>query len=246
MENIVFIDTEVGITDNKIHDVGALFANGNILHTGNPNDLCDFIGDTRFVCGHNIIHHDLKYIRSTINQYLDVVPIDTLYLSPLLFPKRPYHALLKDDKLQSEEMNNPVNDCKKAMSLFYDEISAFQKLPEQLKEIYYYLLHDFEEFSGFFEFLHYSPSVLSGRRIFGWLRNKDLGIKDFFVGRICSHADIETLINDSPIELSYALALINAGDSLSIAPPWTLKHYPKIYNIIVLLKNHPCEEGCQY
>ena len=35
--------------------------------------------------------------------------IDTLYLSPLLFPKRPYHNLHKY-KLQDEAFNNPVLD----------------------------------------------------------------------------------------------------------------------------------------
>lgn len=246
MNNIVFIDTEVGITDHKIHDVGAVTESGSILHTGKPNDLVNFIGDAKFICGHNIIHHDLKFLRSSINDYLDVTPVDTLYISPLLFPKRPYHALLKDDKLQTDELNNPVNDCKKAMQLFYDEIDAFNKLPEKLKEIFYNLLHDIKEFNGFFEYLNYAPASSSNRGIFGWFRNKDLGIKDFFEGKICSHADVDSIARNNPVELAYALALINAGDSLSVAPPWTLKHYPKIYNIIVLLKNTPCEEGCEY
>ena len=56
------------------------------------------------------------------------IPIDTLYLSPLLFPHRPYHALLKDDKLQTDELNNPLNDSIKAMQLFYDEVNAFHAL----------------------------------------------------------------------------------------------------------------------
>jgi len=46
-----------------------------------------------------------------------------LFLSPLLFPEKPYHRLLKDDKLQPEELNNPVNDSKKAEELFYDEVT---------------------------------------------------------------------------------------------------------------------------
>ena len=57
----------------------------------------------------------------------------TLYFFPLLFPTKPYHALLKDDKLQSEDMNNPLNDSIKAKDLFYDEIAAFQQIDEELK-----------------------------------------------------------------------------------------------------------------
>lgn len=245
MENIVFIDTEVGITDHKIHDVGAVDVNGSILHTNRPYDIVEFLGDAKFVCGHNIIHHDLKYLRSELGQDFNVTAVDTLYVSPLLFPKRPYHSLLKDDKLQTDELNNPVNDCKKARQLLYDEISAFEKLPEKLKEIYYNLLHEQEEFGGFFDFIGYAPQS-TGRGFFSWFRNKDFGIKDFFEGHICSHADVDTMVHQTPVELAYALALINSGDSLSIAPPWTLKNYPQIYNIMVMLRNHPCEEGCPY
>ena len=51
--------------------------------------------------------------------------IDTLSLSPLLFPSKPYHALVKDDKLQVDELNNPLNDAIKARDLFFDELKLF-------------------------------------------------------------------------------------------------------------------------
>ena len=47
-------------------------------------------------------------------------------MSPLLFPKRPYHNLVKDDKLVTEQLNNPVNDCQKARDLLMDEIAAWE------------------------------------------------------------------------------------------------------------------------
>lgn len=249
MDAIVFIDTEVGITDKRIHDIGAVCPNGGgELHTGMPEALVRFLKEKEadFICGHNLIHHDLTYLQSAFEGNVRVQPIDTLYLSPLLFPRRPYHSLLKDDKLQTDELNNPVNDCKKAIQLFNDEIKAFRELPAPLQEIFYFLLHEIPEFKGFFEFLHYAPNAISNRNFFGWFRAKDLGIRDFFEGRICSHSDVETLVAQRPVELAYALALIHAGDSLSIAPPWTLRNYPRIYDIIVQLKNRPCAEGCAY
>ena len=54
--------------------------------------------------------------------------VDTLFLSPLLYPERPYHHLLKDDKLISEQMNNPVNDCVKARDLLLDEVARWEPL----------------------------------------------------------------------------------------------------------------------
>ena len=82
------------------------------------------------MCGHNIINHDLNYVGQTLND-AEIKPgavIDTLFLSPLLFPSKPYHALLKDDKLQYDEANNPLNDAIKAKDLFYDEIASFNQL----------------------------------------------------------------------------------------------------------------------
>jgi len=81
---------------------------------------------SEYVCGHNIFNHDLKYIRNALIYagLDDPNIIDTLFLSPLLFPARPYHKLLKDDKLQTEDINNLLNDSIKAKDLFFDEIAV--------------------------------------------------------------------------------------------------------------------------
>lgn len=241
MQQIVFVDTEVGIADRKIHDIGACKDNYT-LHTGKVEELIDFIKDCRFICGHNLIHHDLKYLASAIEGEIDSQPIDTLYLSPLLFPKRPYHSLLKDDKLQVDELNNPVNDCKKAQILFNDEVKAFQELPETLQHIFYNLLKEIPEFKGFFEYLRYNPF----RGLLSLFKRNESEIKEFFQGRICANAPVDLMIKSYLVELAYALALIHADDCQSIIPPWTLKNYPKIYNLISLLKNKPCEQECPY
>ncbi len=244
MQNVIFIDTEIGVTDRRVHDIGAYSSNGSVFHSGKISDLTEFIAGTRYICGHNIIHHDLHYLESVFLVSSDYIFIDTLYLSPLLFPKRPYHKLLKDDKLQTDELNNPVNDCKKAAALLEDEITAFDLLPKALKQIFYLLLKDIPEFSGFFQYINYS-SINNGG-FFSLFKRSDSYIKDFFDGKICGNADIHWMVERYPVELAYALALINAGDSLSVIPPWTLKNYPRIYDLVVLLKNKPCAQGCSY
>ena len=37
-KDIVFFDTEIGVDDEKIHDIGAV-RNGNFLHTSNIGDF---------------------------------------------------------------------------------------------------------------------------------------------------------------------------------------------------------------
>ena len=237
MNKIVFIDTEVDVKSKKILDFGGLTENGLKLHSTSVSELLNFISQKEYICGHNIINHDLRYIgRATNKSISDFKTIDTLHLSPLLFPARPYHALLKDDKLLIEELNNPLNDAIKAKNLFYDEISAFQELDNELKQIYYSLLKDKKEFKAFFEFVSYSFYTFSTARL----------IQNRFFGIICQDSNIEKLIEKNPIELAYCLALINAKNRYSITPPWVIKNYPEVERVMYLLRNNPCLEGCTY
>ena len=103
-KDVVFFDTEVGLEDKRIHDIGAM-RNGAAFHSSDLHGFCTFASGAEFVCGHNIVHHDLQYLKDT--SISSAEPIDTLYFSPLLFPLRHYHKLLKDDKLQSDQLNNP-------------------------------------------------------------------------------------------------------------------------------------------
>ena len=128
---IAFIDTEVGYQSKQAKDYGAVRDDGAVLHTHSLDEFQRFLSGCEYICGHNIINFDLKYTLLKGN----FVFIDTLTLSPLLFPSKPYHRLVKDDKLQVDELNNPVNDAKKARDLFYDEVEAWGKLSQQRKEI---------------------------------------------------------------------------------------------------------------
>ena len=157
VKSIVFIDSEIGIEDKKIKDLGAVKYNSAPFHSPSVRAFSNYIADCDFICGHNIIHHDLKYIAPALGNTIRSTVIDTLYLSPLLFPQKPYHALLKDDKLQSDELNNPLNDAEKAQKLFHDEENAFYALSQPIKQIFYGLLNQYDEFKGFFEYVNFHP-----------------------------------------------------------------------------------------
>lgn len=236
MKTIVFFDTEIGIENKKIHDIGAVRSDGAIFHSASVPKFCAFLTGAEFICGHNIVHHDLKYLNLNSYGEIELKAIDTLYLSPLLFPKRPYHALLKDDKLQVDELNNPVNDSEKAQKLFFDEVNAFYALPSKMKQILCHLLYQKEEFHGFFEYVNFIP----------YATNTAMMIKTEFDGKICANADISLLIKYYPVELAYSIALIRIEDYCSITPPWLMKNYPKIENVIKFLCNTPCKEDCPY
>lgn len=238
MKSIVFIDIEIEPKSRKILDIGAIKSDGSSFHSNLITEFISFLRGSEFICGHNIINHDLKYIHEAVDiaSINHSNSIDTLYLSPLLFPSKPYHALLKDDKLQTEDTNNPLNDSIKAKDLFFDEVSVFNKAEEKLKQIFYLLLKDKKEFHAFFRFIEYTSNGKQTEKI----------IREKFASVICEHADLSKKISEHPIELAYCLALINCNNRCSITPPWVLKNFPKVERIMFLLRSNPCLTGCTY
>jgi ATP-dependent DNA helicase RecQ len=242
MTSIAFIDTEIEPNSRKILDIGSVKNNGSSFHQTSVVEFVKFLKGTEYVCGHNIFNHDVKYIGKALNEAGVSTSniIDTLFLSPLLFPTKPYHALLKDDKLQSEDSNNPLNDSIKARDLFNDEIAAFKQTDENLKQIFYLLLHNKKEFHSFFSFIKYKNGSSDIEQL----------INQKFKNEICEQIDLKKIILENPVELAYCLSLINSfihhKKMHSITPPWVLKNYPEVEQIILRLRNKPCLSGCFY
>lgn len=236
MRAITFIDAEIVPETGKIADFGAVRSSGESMHDASLEAVRMFLRESDFLCGHNIIEHDIKYLNKNIGQFSCAGVIDTLPLSALLFPQRPYHALVKDYKLQTDELNNPLNDSKKARELFYDEVEAFRSLPDEMKRIYFILLGDKQEFRDFFKYVEYSCGRESG----------DVEIREYFYGKICEHADVDRLVREHGIELAYCLSLIYADDEYSITPPWILMRYPFVDAVMNRLRGTRCAQGCVF
>ncbi len=242
MNTIAFIDTEIEPKSGKVLDIGSVRDNGSIFHKPSVAEFIQFLDGTQFICGHNILRHDIKYIGKAL-QDARINPaniIDTLFLSPLIFPTNPYHSLLKDDKIQSEEANNPLSDSIKAKDLFYDEIATFKQTDETLKEIFYLLLNGQKEFQSFFNYIAYQSVNTNIEKL----------IRQKFKNQICEQVSLEKEISNKPIELAYCLSLINSfvqhKKTHSITPPWVLKNYPEVERIMFRLRSKPCLSGCVY
>ena len=233
LKSIVFIDSEIEPKTEEIIDLAALKNKNDYFHKRDTKGFKNYVSGCRIICGHNIVSHDLRYLGAFFDD--EYVPIDTLYMSALLFPKKPYHKLVKDDKIWSFEKNNPLTDARRAAELFYDEINAFEKLDEKLKAIYYMLLSEKPGYAGFFRYVKYTAQVDTIKTI-----------RERFDGSICTNADIGHFADKFPRELAYALAVISTDDEYSIVPPWILRRYPETDNILRLLRNVPCEQMCEY
>lgn len=234
-----FIDLEID-GKGRILDIGGV-KNGLSFHSARIPEFAGFVSDCDCLCGHNIIGHDIKYLKPFLRK--EYVLVDTLYLSPLLFPQKPYHKLLKDDKILTEELNNPLNDSLKAQSLYDDEAMAFKALDKDFQQLYYDLLNEDIHFSGFFKSIEYVPS----RKPFFFRKSTADIFRELFKGKICEHSNVESFVRDHKVECAYAAALISTDDRNSITPAWILHNYPSVENVIRGLRAVNCGDArCAY
>lgn len=233
LNSIVFVDTEVS-AEGEVLDYGAVNAYEE-LHTASAAKFERFLHGRTYICGHNLITHDMKYIANAAASAGADTVIDTLYLAPLLFPGQVSYRLPKDDKPQEDALNNPLNDAKKAKWLFEKEVDTFVNLPEEIRRIYVGLLSERPEFSGFFRYL-------------GCTRTEDVSalIQDCFRGRICANCNLTFMAADTPIELAYSLALIQLGGQYAVIPDWVHIQFPAVETVMRLLRNTQCKAGCAY
>ena len=85
---------------------------GRFYRTAALRDLDRFAIGAECIVGHNLLLH-VRAVLEKLDPALALLRlpvIDTLWLSPICFPENPYHRLVKDYKLVSESLNDPVAD----------------------------------------------------------------------------------------------------------------------------------------
>lgn len=235
--NIAFIDLEIEPNQQKIMDVGVLCGEQK-RHGTDFKAFLSVVATADFLCGHHFLTHDFSFIQRDLASIgkSDEQIIDTLLLSPLLFPQRPYHALNKDYKSHFEQSNNPLNDCLITKDVLDSEIQAFLALDSDLQKIFYQLLGKKAGYSAFFRFLDFQTHDDNCVQL----------ILSYFQGKICQHTPLDNLINQYPVALAYALSLIHCDERYAISPVWLLHQYPEIEYIFQQLRATPCHQPCVY
>lgn len=257
---LAYIDLEVDPKTGKLLDFGAFVTDQDAYHGPSVKDFLSAIAGADFVVGHNLIAHDLVHLRQALQRDLSELTqnaIDTLYWSALLLTDRAHHHLGKDDKLNEESFNNPLNDALKSRDRLEEAISAFEALPPPLKAIYYELLSDVEGFGAFFRLVDYGGAGLA---------NVDHAIRTFFPAAFCLHAAIEAWSASHPVELAYTLSLLYAMQNVQqesersasptapttstttpVLAEWIYYQFPEVGNVLEALLNTPCHDpACAY
>ena len=100
-------------------------------------DFHDFAKDADYLCNHNMISFDSKYLKTDVDDVLGRKQpfnyIDTLTISPLLLAEYPVHRLGKDYKEEKAEGNEvksnlPMEDAAKCQNLLVDEGKRYNQL----------------------------------------------------------------------------------------------------------------------
>lgn len=247
MKDVLFFDLETD-SHEKIRDIGA-WLNRSHFHDTSIEEFELFAQRARFICGHNILAHDLPILQNyNLREDFSRKPlIDTLYLSALLFPNNPYHKLVKDYKLISEEINNPVSDSRLARQLLMDCLKKYERLDVTVKKLFTQLLEPLPQFNGFFKLLKENDEEKSTE---GEPHPDDKAIeeiKERFREKVCISGDYQSLTKDHPLELAYALALLDSETHDSVFPPWLQHHHPQILQVLHKLRYNRCSNPqCAY
>ena len=136
------LDLEVGKQDGRIHAFGAVRGDTGQGHSGGGSTaalakLDELAEGASFVLGHYLIRFDLPRLRAVKPdmRLLTLPAVDTLRLSPLAFPRNPYHHLVKhyqDGGLKRGRRNDPERDSRLALELFADERKALRRTSPDL------------------------------------------------------------------------------------------------------------------
>ncbi len=241
--DIFYFDLEVDPKSKRVLEYGAIL-NGSQYRGKEATRFESLSKEARTICGHNIIHHDLSILEK--NNFPDSIfkklKIDTLYLSVLFFPKKPYHHLVKDYQLNGTEINNPLADAKLTKELLEDLLIAFQDLTKPLRNIYYSLLKDVAGFDGFFEQIYsHDLTIIDDKEKLAQY------IKIYFEKLFCGEADLLNFIKNNPTELAFAIAIITVNDKDSLLPAWIKHQFSKTIDIINQLRvDCTANKGCPY
>ena len=251
----VSLDLEVG-RNGRINAFAAvrpdteqpvLFRDGNLRAA--LEKLDDFAQGTSFLLGHNLIDFDLPYLKALKPglRLLKLPLIDTLWLSPLAFPKNPYHRLVKhykDAGLERAQTNDPELDARITLELFADEISELEASDPDLLSAWHWLTgtnRNMPGFDLFFSHLRHSkrPSNQDARD----------AISRLLKNRSCATQTDAMMKDISRLAWSfaYALAWLSVSGADSVMPPWVRHQFPEVGGLVRALRDEACgDSSCKW
>lgn len=233
-------------------DTGQHLSLGASFRAGELQEALDRLTEgAAFVLGHNIRRHDLPILRGLHpGLALHALPVvDTLELSPIAFPRNPYHRLVKDYKLVRDAVSDPLRDAQLALRLWREQFRAFEVLgeqrPEELACHHYLLTRPPEAGAG-------SLFATVRRALAPTLDEVRGHLRKLCAGKACGtrvEQALDRMLADSEAcrALAYVLAWLQVAGGNSVLPPWVRLQYPEVRRLVRELRETSCgDPACAY
>ena len=251
--NCLSLDLEVGVESHRIHAFAAVrpdtgesrtYPDGRVSLARALTELDDFADGVDFLLGHNLIDHDLRYLRiANPNLGLLRLPaVDTLRLNPLAFPRNPYHHLVKhyqDGQLRRGRVNDPELDARLVLEVFEDQQNKFRTTSSDLLTAWHWLTTatDGVGFDRFFASLRGSQKPVDAEAY--------VAIYALLNDKVCQTHVREAIVNAGRYawELAYALAWISVSGGNSVMPPWVRHQFPEAGRLVRRLRDTSCADA---
>ena len=247
------LDLEVGRQDGRIGAFGAVRADTGerLVHSGGGLTeallkLDELADGASFVLGHNLIAFDLPHLAAAKPELrlLTLPAVDTLRLSPLAFPRHPYHHLVKhyqDGGLKRGRVNDPELDARLALEVFCDQRRALKKAPPDLLAAWHWLCTSEPEgadraLDEFFGEIRQSPRPTDKEAL--------TAIDRCLEGAACTTHGREILAKSKECgwPLAYALAWLSVAGGNSVMPPWVRHQFPEAGHLVRRLRDLACAD----
>ena len=245
------LDLEINRNGNHICAFGAIRSDTGQARSGSGSkaelsQLDEFVEGVDFLLGHNLIGFDIPHLNA-IRPHLRLLKlpqVDTLRLSPLAFPRNPYHHLIKhyqDGRLKRGQVNNPELDARIALEVFEDECKALRDAAPGLLVAWHWL--STPQPNGV-------DHVLDA--VFSWLRRASRptaakgrqAIDEFLKGRACANQVAKVVEEARQLgwSLSYALAWLSVAGDNSVMWPWVRHQFPEASRLVHQLRDLACND----
>jgi ATP-dependent DNA helicase RecQ len=260
LQRALILDLEVSLS-GRIHEVGAVLGEDTYWWRSKGGErecyehLAAMADKADLVLGHNLRRHDLARLRESLpgHPILSLPAVDTLELSPLAFPANPYHRLVKDYKLVSQSVNDPVADARLAGQVCLDELHAFEALRRRdpgLFRLIRALLtmtepqeaeglgpHGYDAF-----FAPFPTSMEEGAAVMPIAAVTE-GVRVWVGDRGCRGVTLDRGALQTEAQrfsLAYALAWLSVAGTDSVLPSWVRRTFPESGDWIRRWREVPC------
>ncbi|MDY6391116.1 MAG: RecQ family ATP-dependent DNA helicase [Fibrobacter sp.] len=236
LRNFLFFDLEYNPGTEKVREYGYILGDEQV-RTNNPAKLEEAALKAEFIVGHNVLRHDAPILRRYFSiDFPNVKALDTLMLSSLLFPRKPYHKLRKEYLQNADEPSNPLKDAELCKDLLKACVEKWETFPWQLRCLLYQFLKNEPGFAPFFKLVE-----IPERKV---LLAKLPEIRDWFKRQyakvICLHQDFENEWDAYRAEWCFLLTLFYEEGPSDFVPHWVRYQYPHLENILHRRRLVPC------